>query len=129
MFAVWFFNGCMLLLGIMLGVCGALAWKLVKELGRHRRELDAWRARMDEIRAMMERAKRDAGTVLDKIEDATAQQIQDWNEIQREIAVLDGRLGKVERRFGPLAPEPVPAPEPEPVLLAEPVQEQEAPHD
>jgi len=127
MTTTWFFGACMLLLGVLLGACCAIAWKLLKALGRHVRELDAWRARMDEIRAMMERAKRDAGTVLDKIEDVTAQQVQDWNAVQQEIAVLDGRLGQVEKRFGPLAPEPEPAPEP--VLLTEPVQEQEAPHD
>lgn len=121
MTATWFFGACMLLLGVfLLGASLALTWKLLAVLGRHVRELDAWRARMDEIRAMMERAKRDMGTVLDKIEDTCAQQVQDWNAVQQEIAVLDGRLGQVEKRFGPLAPEPV--------LLTEPVQEQEASH-
>ena len=82
----------------------AFAWKLGKSLEQHRRDLDHWRTRLDEIRAMMERAKRDSGTILDKLEDLTAQQIQDWNAVQQEMAILDGRLGQVERRFGPLAP-------------------------
>ena len=122
MTATWFFGACMLALACLLGASLALSWKLLGALGRLGHELDAWRARMDEVRALMERAKRDAGTVLDKLEDACAQQLQDWNAFQREIEVLDGRLGQVERRFGPLASEP------EPVLLTEPVQEQEAPH-
>jgi len=100
----WTIFAGMTLLALLLGLNLAFSWKLGGALCRHRRDLDQWRARMDEIRAMMERAKRDTGTVLDKIEDVTAQQVQDWNAVQQEIAVLDGRLGTVERRFGPLAP-------------------------
>ena len=119
MLAIWIFNGCMFALGLMLGTALALMWKLLKVLGRHCRELDQWRARMDEVRAMMERAKRDTGTVLDKIEDVTAQQVQDWNAVQQEIAVLDGRLGTVERRFGPLEEKPATLPDPEGIQLLE----------
>lgn len=118
----WTIFAGMTLLALLLGLNLAFSWKLGGALCRHRRDLDQWRARMDEIRAMMERAKRDTGTVLDKLEDVTAQQVQDWNAVQQEIAVLDGRLGTVERRFGPL--EEKPALEPEPVP-----QEQEASHD
>lgn len=103
----WIIFAGMTLLALLLGLNLAFSWKLGRALSRHRRDLDQWRARMDEIRAMMERAKRDTGTVLDKLEDLTAQQIQDWNAVQQEIAVLDGRLGQVERRFGPLAPVPL----------------------
>ena len=82
----WIIFAGMTLLALLLGLNLAFSWKLGGALCRHRRDLDQWRARMDEIRAMMERAKRDTGTVLDKIEDVTAQQVQDWNAVQQEIA-------------------------------------------
>jgi len=95
---------CMLCLTVMLMLNLVFVWKLGKAIGEHRQAMKGQCARLDEIRGMLERAKRDAGTVLDKIEDVTAQQIQDWNTVQRQMAQVDGRLGQVERRFGPLAP-------------------------
>ena len=66
--------------------------------------MEDWERAAAEFKGHAERISRDVKPVLEKLEDLAAQQIQDWNAVQQEIAVLDGRLGQVERRFGPLAP-------------------------
>lgn len=99
---------------IILAACAVLALLMLANMaisiwqGRQERDLrmameDRKRAAA-EFKGHAERTVRDVKPVLDKLEDLTAQQIQDWNAVQQEIAVLDGRLGTVERRFGPLAP-------------------------
>ncbi len=125
---------------IILAACAVLALFVLANMavsiwqGRQERELrmamEDWKRAAAEFKGHAERTVRDVKPVLDKLEDLTAQQIQDWNAVQQEIAVLDGRLGQVERRFGPLAPleqrvDEAPETEPDGPRPAE----QEAEHD
>ena len=117
---------------IILAACAVLALFVLANMavsiwqGRQERDLrmamEDWKRAAAEFKGHAERTVRDVKPVLDKLEDLTAQQIQDWNAVQQEIAILDGRLGTVERRFGPLEEKPSLEPEPVP-------QEQEASHD
>lgn len=125
---------------IILAACAVLALLMLANMavriwqGRQERDLrmamEDWKRAAAEFKGHAERTVRDVKPVLEKLEDLTAQQIQDWNAVQQEIAVLDGRLGQVERRFGPLAPleqrvDEAPETEPDgPVPV-----EQEAEHD
>ena len=99
---------------IILAACAAIALLMLANMaisvwqGRQERGLrmamEDWKRAAAEFMSHAERANRDAGTILDKIEDLTAEQIQHWNAAQKEAASLDARLAQVERRFGPLAP-------------------------
>jgi len=99
---------------IILAACAVLALFVLANMavsiwqGRQERELrmamEDWKRAAAEFKGHAERISRDVKPVLEKLEDLAAQQVQDWNAVQQEIAVLDGRLGQVERRFGPLAP-------------------------
>ena len=104
MYTAYFFGIAMFTLSGMLGVGVFWACRICKALRVHHADMVHWQHRLDEVEMLLERAKRDNGTILDKIEDLAAQQLQDWNSIQGSFAVIDGRLGQVERRFGPLAP-------------------------
>lgn len=94
----------MLLLAGMLGAGIFWARHVCKALRVHHADMVHWQHRLDEVEVLLERAKRDSGTILDKLEDVCAEQLQDWSSIQQSFAVVDGRLGQVERRFGPLEP-------------------------
>ena len=126
-----------LILGAVLALLLALNMVLSFWQGRQEKalrvEMERFRMASAEFQSHAERVNRDAGAVLDKLEDVTAQQVQDWNAVQQEIGILDGRLGTVERRFAPLEPlapleqrvDEVPETEPDgPVSV-----EQEASHD
>lgn len=99
---------------LILAACAVLALLMLANMaistwqGRQERELrmamEDWKRAAAEFKGHAERTVRDVKPVLEKLEDLTAQQIQDWNAVQQEVAILDGRLGQVERRFGPLAP-------------------------
>ncbi len=99
---------------IILAACAVLALLMLANMaisiwqGRQERDLrmamEDWKRAAAEFKGHAERTVRDVKPVLEKLEDLAAQQIQDWNAVQQEIAVLDGRIGQVERRFGPLAP-------------------------
>lgn len=125
---------------IILAACAVLALFVLANMavsiwqGRQERDLrmamEDWKRAAAEFKGHAERTVRDVKPVLEKLEDLAAQQVQDWNAVQQEIAVLDGRLGQVERRFGPLAPleqrvDEVPETEPDGPRPAE----QEAEHD
>lgn len=104
MHTAYFFGIAMCVLSGMLGVGIYWACRICRELRVHHADMKDWQSRLAEVAVLLERAKRDNGAILDKIEDMTAQQLQDWNSIQQSFAIVDGRLGQVERRFGPLAP-------------------------
>ncbi len=99
---------------MILASCAVLALLLLANMavsiwqGRQERDLrmamEDWKRAAAEFKGHAERTVRDVKPVLEKLEDLAAQQIQDWNAVQQEVAILDGRLGQVERRFGPLAP-------------------------
>jgi len=99
---------------MILASCAVLALLLLANIavsiwqGRQERELrmamEDWKRAASEFETHAGRAARDARIVLDKLEDVCAEQIQDWNTVQRQMAQVDGRLGQVERRFGPLEP-------------------------
>ena len=98
---------------IILAACAAIALLMLANMaisvwqGRQERGLrmamEDWKRSAAEFKGHAERTVRDVKPVLEKLEDLAAQQIQDWNAVQQEVAILDGRLGQVERRFGPLA--------------------------
>ena len=112
---------------IIMAACTVVALFLLANMavsiwqGRQERDLrmamEDWKRVAAEFKGHAERISRNVKPVLEKLEDLAAQQIQDWNAVQQEVAILDGRLGQVERRFGPL--EPVPALEPKPVPVKE----------
>ena len=99
---------------IILAACAVVALLMLANMavsiwqGRQERELrmamEDWKRATSEFESHAERISRDVKPVLEKLEDLAAQQIQDCNAVQQEVAILDGRLGQVERRFGPLAP-------------------------
>jgi hypothetical protein len=99
---------------IILAACAVLALLMLANMavsiwqGRQERDLrmamEDWKRAAAEFKGHAERTVRDVKPVLEKLEDLAAQQVQDWNAVQQEVAILDGRLGQVERRFGPLAP-------------------------
>ena len=125
---------------IILAACAAIALLMLANMaisvwqGRQERDLrmamEDWKRAAAEFKGHAERTSRDVKPVLDKLKDLAAQQVQDWNAVQQEVAILDGRLGQVERRFGPLAPleqrvDEAPETEPDGPRPAE----QEAEHD
>ena len=124
---------------IILAACAVLALFVLANMavsiwqGRQERDLrmamEDWKRAAAEFKGHAERTVRDVKPVLEKLEDLAAQQIQDWNAVQQEVAILDGRLGQVERRFGPLAPLEQRVDEAPETEADEPKPVEEEPHD